>query len=111
MTETYEQRREREAKERQKLIPAMREAFRFDQKSGKLVWAKTTGPKKKEGQEVGSLNQNGTRQVMFNFTRYVAHEIVYAITTGEWPRYRLAFRDGNPLNIRPENLFMKEDEA
>lgn len=106
--ETHATKLARAAVERTKLIPAMREVFVYDTEKDDLVYAKDIPPRCKAGAPVGTFNGNGSRQVMFNNVRYVAHEIVYAITHGTWPHRRLGFRDGNIRNINPSNLFIKE---
>jgi hypothetical protein len=93
---------------RNKLIPAMREIFTFDYERGELVYAVDVPPRGKKGALVGTMNGRGTRQVMFGGVRYVAHEIIYAITHDQWPHKRLSFRDGSITNISPYNLYIKE---
>jgi len=96
------------AQERTKLIPAMREVFTFDHELGQLVYAKDIPPRCKAGKVAGSLNGHSTRQVMFNGVRYVAHEIVYALHNDVWPATPVKFRDGNILNLQPENLYLED---
>lgn len=33
--------------------------------------------------------------------------LVYCLTFGEWPKYRIGFIDGNKMNTRPDNLYRK----
>ena len=44
------------------------------------------------------------RFVTLDGIEYPAEELAWFMTTGEWPKARILFKDGNPLNTRWANL-------
>lgn len=84
------------------------EAFEYSEEQKALVYKRDLPPRGKAGQIAGSEYKPGMRQVMFNKTRYLAKDIIYAITHRKWPAGRVRFRDGDQTNTHPDNLYVDE---
>lgn len=58
----------------------------------------------------GHTARNGVRSIDINVDRkrrrIEAHKLIWYYVTGEWPAYRIVFRDGDPSNLRWDNLRM-----
>ena len=87
----------------------------YDEETGKIYWK--VGPAKnvRAGSEAGCVKTTGVNKrgegrkyvyVRLEGRQIVAAQIVWMLTHGEWPKGRLAYQDGDTLNIRATNLVM-----
>ena len=76
----------------------------FDYKNGKLFWKETVNSRAVKGNEAGTVNGQGYRQVGYKRKIYLAHRIVWLWHTGEWPVGDIDHKQGNSLDNRIEKL-------
>ena len=57
----------------------------------------------------GSITKYGQPVVYIDKWPYPAKEVIWEILNGEKPQGKIWFMDGNPLNVKIENLFIQED--
>ena len=86
----------------------VRDLFNYDPHTGLLTWAVAKGPAK-AGDEAGSMRADGSILVTVNGRQYLANRIVWLLTYGEMPRYRLKMRDGDLGNLRLNNIISEEE--
>lgn len=85
----------------------------YDPSTGRMTWRIDVSKNVKAGVEVGSVktirkNKSG-EAVRYRYIRYAGAEIPAAraawfLHFKEWPARNIHFRDGDPLNLRIENL-------
>jgi len=77
----------------------------IDEATGKLLWrhGHPASPAL-GGTEAGTLISGGYRQVTIGGERILAGRIAFALANGRWPRGIVETIDGNPTNLRAENL-------
>lgn len=80
----------------------IREAIRYDEEKGRLVWARTRGFIR-AGEVAGGM-VNGAMYVTLDGTRYLAKDIVWYLVRGQWPKSRLYHRNGDKADVSIENL-------
>ena len=81
----------------------------YHETEGKLRWA----PHKKgwAGKEVGGLRREGLyREGGYRIVQMLGKtlrcsDIAWFLYTGDWPTCSMAFRDFNPRNLRPDNMY------
>ena len=76
--------------------------FRLDEE-GRLWWRRAKQGRAK-GKAAGSLNSDGYVYVMVNGKRLAAHNIVWLLKTGEWPKQQIDHINRIPGDNRFENL-------
>ena len=82
---------------------ALLEVFDYDKDTGILKWKST-------GKQAGSVQSNGLR-VCFNYTRYLAHRIIWMMVTGEDPgKLSIDHKNRNNTDNRWENLRLATQE-
>ena len=59
----------------------------------------------------GSITKHGQPVVYIDKWPYPAKEVIWEILNGEKPQGKIWFLDGNPSNVKIENLFIQEDIA
>lgn len=57
----------------------------FDYRDGKLFWKETVNSRAVKGNEAGTLNVHGYRQVGYKGKIYLTHRLIWLYHTGEWP--------------------------
>jgi hypothetical protein len=66
----------------------LRKLFRYDQDTGILYWRVSPRARRKAGDVAGSLdksNRSGYIKVQISGRRFKAHQIIWAMMTGNWP--------------------------
>ena len=53
------------------------------------------------------VNGQQRRFVTIDDVEYPAEQLAWLYVTGEWPKGRVLFKDGDPLNTKWENLVKK----
>lgn len=86
----------------------------YDGATGVFTWRKALGRRIKAGDEAGvvkstkAANSEGVarqyRYIGLMHYQTPAARIAWLLTHGEWPKGNLLFRDGDPLNLRIDNL-------
>lgn len=85
---------------------AIHEALDYEPETGNLYWRQTRR-NVTEGSLAGSIHPDGNLVVTFGGKPYQAHHIAWFFHTSEWPLYQVLFRDKDPLNLKPENLYLQ----
>lgn len=91
-------------------------ALSYDPETGKLWWRVKTAKKVMVGMEAGCVKTTRTdpktgekvqyRYVSVNGNSVPAARIAWLLHYGSWPASKILFDDGNPLNLKAENLRM-----
>lgn len=79
------------------------ELFKHDREAGKLFWKVAPSNVVKVGQEAGTIDSKGYRQVRIDGKLYLTHRLIFLLEHGYLPEF-IDHKDGNPLNNRIENL-------
>lgn len=83
----------------------LREWFHYDQRTGTLRWRQSPTRAVKPGDIAGTWRASNRRlTVTFRGCIWPVHELVWYMSEGSLPEGGLAFRDGNPRNMRWANL-------
>ena len=88
-------------------------SLRYNPETGNVHWKQSTGfgpPSKLYGLKLGgtkALRPGEVRRATIDGYNLNVCDIVWAMVTGEWPRFQLNFKDGNLDNTRFENLEYK----
>lgn len=82
--------------------------FRYDEKTGSLVWS-FSGGNVKEGCQVGTKQSSPISNTKYLGTllfgqRYKVHRIIWLMQTGDWPKGEIDHIDGDGLNNSWRNL-------
>ena len=85
-------------------IIALRERFRYEPDTGRIVIAKSMRRRGKIGCEAGCIAANGHRYIGFQGKHLLASRLAWALYHGEWPKQEIDHIDGNTLNNRLINL-------
>lgn len=90
------------------------ERISYDPETGKLVWKINPSRKMKAGDEAGTLKGERTNVQTGKTNRYryiridgwetPATRIAWLLATGKWPEGSVILKDGDPGNLRLENL-------
>lgn len=86
-------------------LPSLKEVhdnFNYDPLSGQLFWKKS-GHGRRKNKCVGSINNDGYLQVVFNYKLIPVHRLVWFLHHGVWPSF-IDHKDRDRLNNRLENL-------
>lgn len=84
-------------------VERLRELFDYDPETGLLLW-KIPRPHIRRGDEAGGLNSRGAHMVSVDGRRIAATQIIWALANGEYPGYRLRTKNGDPEDLRLDNL-------
>lgn len=84
------------------------DALDFDPETGLLRWLETHG-RVTAGDLAGSLHRDGGMVVSFHGTTYQAHHLAWFLHHHEWPASQVLFRDKDPMNLRPANLYSRAE--
>jgi hypothetical protein len=82
---------------------ALQDALTYDPETGDLRWLESRR-KVRAGALAGSIHRDGSLVLGFQGRVYQAHHVAWFLHHGDWPGGPLAFRDGNPLNLRASNV-------
>lgn len=88
-------------------VARVKELFDYDEENGALLWRRDRQGGARAGDEAGSITKTGHVVVGVDGVLLSAARVVYLWKYGIWPRGRLTFKDGNPANIRADNLTEK----
>lgn len=85
----------------------MKEVLNYDPETGVFTWRQRPAhnSRKRVGDVAGSLKASGYRYINIDNRAYLASQLAWAFTRGEWPRGRVGVTDKNPENLRRDNLF------
>lgn len=81
----------------------VKEVLEYNKETGELTWKITRGRKSK-GESAGYVSGAGYRLIQVFGTIQSAQRIAYMIVHGKSPNSNCRFKDGNPLNLRWDNL-------
>ena len=82
----------------------LRELLDYDPEAGKLTWKVQTSSRALAGEEAGSLESRGYRQIRIRGVRYPAHRLAWYYIYGVEPKEYLDHINGERDNNRLENL-------
>jgi hypothetical protein len=85
----------------------LNELFVYFPETGKLVARHTMGTGRayhKVGEEVGTLNPNGYRQVTIGRRKNSTHRLIWFLVTGKWPDHEIDHLNGVKDDNRWDNL-------
>jgi Recombination endonuclease VII/HNH endonuclease len=94
-------------------LEALREMLTYNYESGEIFWLQSPARNIYAGELAGCVktlrkNKNGEdvkyRYIRLNGCNIPAQRIAYALHNGDFPNGRITFVDGNPLNLKYENL-------
>lgn len=85
-----------------------RKLLHYDARTGELTWNVDRGSIKM-GDEAGTVRPDKRVTVIVNGKTYLANRLIWLLQTGEHPKTRLAFKDGNPQNLRWSNIVPEEE--
>lgn len=85
-----------------------RKLLHYDGRTGELTWNLDRG-RVKMGDEAGSVRSDGRVSVVINGKPWLAQRLIWLLHTGEHPKGRLAFRDGDPQNLRWANIIPERE--
>jgi len=85
-------------------IEVLRDLLAYDPETGALTWLIGHVNRVKAGDEAGSVNSKGYREVGISGRNYKAHRLAWAIHCGQWPAGEIDHEDGCPANNRIRNL-------
>jgi hypothetical protein len=88
--------------------------LRYEPETGKLFWRVAPSRRNKAGDEAGSVKgvRTSVKTGMSKAYRYIrmrdietpAARVVWLLQTGEWPETNVLYKDGDPTNLKWENL-------
>jgi hypothetical protein len=82
----------------------VREVLKYNQKTGRFTWIKSTGPRATVGDLAGSVNVRGYYDISIDGRKYVAHRLAWLYVTGQWPAYEIDHINGDRADNRFCNL-------
>ncbi len=71
---------------------------------GTLVWKVKPCKNIKLGAIVGTLTSHGYRQVVYKYSRYYVHRVIWLLHHRKFPKGMIDHKNGNPTDNRIENL-------
>jgi len=96
------------AGEREELTAeSLRRLLNYDSDTGEFTWRyarKGVRAGDPVGGSRGAHGMLGHKYIRINQIDYAAQRIAWLYVYGEWPKARIVFKDGDPLNIRIDNL-------
>jgi len=97
----------------EQLLNLIREMLSYDPKTGEIRWIKSPAKNVYAGELAGCVkatrrNSQGNnvsyRYIRLDGMNIPAQRIAYALHHGEFPSARISFNDGDPLNLKADNL-------
>lgn len=90
-------------------VEYLRQRLRYEPETGKLYWREhsnmpTHWNTRYAGTEAFTADFKGYRQGTFDYGRYFAHRVAWALHNGQWPVKTLDHVNHNPADNRIENL-------
>lgn len=85
-----------------------RKLLHYDSRTGEITWKADRG-RVKMGDEAGAIRSDGRVSIVINGKPWLAQRLIWLLHTGEHPKGRIAFKDGNPQNLRWSNIIPEED--
>lgn len=82
----------------------VRVLLNYNKATGMLSWKRDRSRTAKAGDEAGTETATRTIVIGIYGRMYVASRVIWLHVTGEWPKGKLRFRDGDPTNLRWNNL-------
>ena len=82
----------------------LRGILHYDPETGVLRWRHSRGGWVREGQEAGSIEVQGYRQIKINRRSYKAHRLAWLYMTGEWPPHEIDHDNLDRSDNRWKNL-------
>lgn len=74
---------------------------------GGIRWTVDRRGTAKAGCLAGAYHHAGYRVVRFMRKLYKAQDLAWVLHYGDWPEGPIGFKDKDPLNLRPENLYVR----
>jgi len=85
-------------------VERLREVFTLDSDTGELFWRVKIADKVVVGAKAGSKRADGYVRVQVDKVRLLVHQVVFALTHGDWAGCELDHANGNPSDNSPKNL-------
>lgn len=82
----------------------LKKLIHYDPLTGIMIWIKCRSNRIKIGQEVGTIQNNGYRQVNIGKKRYFIHRLAFLYMIGNFPKIFVDHIDQNKLNNSWINL-------
>ena len=92
----------------------LRQLLHYEADSGRFTWLPRANPMnersincwngKHAGRAAGGIRADGYLSIMIEGKAYLAHRVAWAISTGEWPDFRIDHHNGILLDNRFSNL-------
>jgi hypothetical protein len=82
----------------------------YNHETGDLTWSNHEGNPRKAGRpasRIGRVGGSGARHIKVLGRTFQAHEVVWALHTGQWPEFRVVARNGDLGDLRWANLDLK----
>ena len=76
----------------------------YEKNSGLIRWINTVSSRAKAGAVAGHIENNGYRSIRIMGVSYLAHRLVFVLTTGSMPNGFVDHIDGNRDNNKFDNL-------
>lgn len=90
---------------------ALRLHLNYNSQTGSLRWAIPPNFRIREGDAAGYLTAAGYCYVTIAGYKTTAARVAWYLGTGEWPTRRVICKDGDPTNIRLDNLTMERSKT
>lgn len=83
--------------------------FDYNAATGLLTWRiRKKGQYAQPGNEAGTIDKDGYVRVYIDGKSYAASRLIWFWATGDWPKGRLYFADGDKQNLKWENIVDKQ---
>ena len=78
----------------------------FDTKAGVLIWKRSLSKRVKSGSIAGGLTKSGRQVIGIRRKIYRAEDVAWFLLYKRWPPYRIGFKNNNPMDLCPGNMFL-----
>ncbi|MFA5898328.1 MAG: hypothetical protein WC829_04365 [Hyphomicrobium sp.] len=82
----------------------LKDLLHYDPQTGLFLWRKQRMGRMKPGDEAGTLNADGLVMICIDSRLYTAGRLAVFYMTGEWPKGRVRYKDGDKQNLRFKNM-------